>query len=204
MYNVGLTGGIGSGKSKVADFLAEWGATVIDTDAIAHALTAPKGIAIAAIEHTFGAEFITADHALDRARMRQHVFTDPAARQQLEALLHPLIHEETQRQAQQATGLYCVFVVPLLIESHERWRHRLDRICVVDCEPETQIARVQARSGLTTEAIERIMRVQVSRTARLAAADDIIINDATTTLNDLAQRSRLCHERWCLAALRAP
>lgn len=200
MYKVGLTGGIGSGKTKVADLLATWGATVIDTDAIAHALTAPEGEAIAPIRAAFGPDFIAANGAMDRTAMRQHVFSNPQARHQLEAILHPLIGAETRRQAEAASGLYCVFVVPLLVEAGERWRHQVDRICVVDCDPATQIARVQARSGLTPDAIERIMQVQASRQARLVVADDIIVNDATTTLNELVQRSRQCHEQWCQAA----
>lgn len=201
MLKIGLTGGIGSGKTRVADFFALWGASVIDTDAIAHQLTAPGGAAIEPIRVQFGPEVIAPDGSLDRRSMRELVFADPPARQRLEAILHPMIGQVTREQAQQATGCYLVFVVPLLIESG-RWRDKVDRICVVDCDPSTQIARVQARSGLTQEAIERIMSVQVDREVRLAAADDIVLNDGDTTLDELEARSRALHDAWCKLAAR--
>lgn len=196
MLKIGLTGGIGSGKSKVADFFAEWGAAVIDTDVIAHELTASGGAAIETIRRTFGDALITADGALDRAAMRDLVFRDPTARQTLESILHPLIQLLARERAGAAQGCYLVFVVPLLVESG-RWRDRVDRVCVVDCDPETQIARVQARSGLTPKTIERIMSAQASRAQRLDAADDVILNDATTTLDMLRQRALDLHNRWC-------
>lgn len=196
MLKIGLTGGIGSGKSKVADFFEEWGASVIDTDILAHEVTAPGGAAIETIRREFGAALIAADGSLDRAAMRELVFHDATARQRLESIVHPLIHLLARERAQTAQGCYLVFVVPLLVESG-RWRDRVDRICVVDCDPETQIARVQARSGLTPETIERIMSAQASRAQRLDAADDVIVNDADTTLDQLRQRALELHTRWC-------
>lgn len=201
LYKIGLTGGIGSGKSRVADLLEDWGATVIDTDAIAHELTAAGGAAMPAIEQAFGPTVIAQDGSLDRAAMRQHAFTDPKARKQLEGILHPMIAEVTKRRASEASGYYLVFVVPLLIESG-RWKARVDRVCVVDADPATQIARVQARSGLTVEGIERIMAVQASRQERLAQADDVICNDGNTTLAELEQRTRQLHQKWCQEALK--
>src|SRR5690606_26826673 len=155
MLKIGLTGGIGSGKSRVADYFQSWGASVVDTDAIAHSLTAPGGRAIEAIRGEFGDATIAPDGSMNRQAMRDLVFQDAGARLRLEAILHPMIGEVTREQAEQARGCYLVFVVPLLIESG-RWRDKVDRICVVDCDPATQIARVRARSGLTQEAIERI------------------------------------------------
>lgn len=201
MLKIGLTGGIGSGKSRVADYFQSWGASVVDTDAIAHSLTAPGGRAIEAIRGEFGDATIAPDGSMNRQAMRDLVFQDAGARLRLEAILHPMIGEVTREQAEQARGCYLVFVVPLLIESG-RWRDKVDRICVVDCDPATQIARVRARSGLTQEAIERIMSVQVSREARLAAADDIVLNDGATTLHELEARSRALHDGWCKLAAR--
>lgn len=196
MFKLGLTGGIGSGKTHVANLLASWGATVIDTDSIAHQLTGPGGAAIDAIRAAFGAELIDAGGALDRGKMRELVFADASRRIELEAILHPRIAGEVFRQAQEATGIYAVFVVPLLIESG-RWRDRIDRLCVVDCEEETQVARVQARSGIPIETIRRIMAAQVPRAERLAAADDIIANMANTSLGDLEKQVLVLHKAWC-------
>ena len=196
MFKLGLTGGIGSGKTYVANLLAGWGASVIDTDQIAHALTAPEGLAIAPIRETFGADLIGSDGALDRARMRELVFATPAKRTALEGILHPLIAQEVFVQAQAATGLYAVFVVPLLVESG-RWRDRIDRLCVVDCEEATQIERVQARSGIPIDTIRRILAAQATRAQRLAVADDIIVNSANTTLEELEKQVLVLHEGWC-------
>lgn len=196
MVKIGLTGGIGSGKSRVAEFFAQWGAAVVDTDVIAHTLTAPGGAAIEPLRQAFGPEVITAEGALDRAAMRQLAFSDATRRQRLESVMHPLISAATQQQAASATGSYLVFVVPLLVESG-RWRSRVDRICVVDCDRETQIARVQSRSGLTAEVIGRIMSAQATREARLAAADDVINNGANVTVSQLKQRARELHTMWC-------
>ncbi len=196
MFKLGLTGGIGSGKTYVANLLAGWGASVIDTDQIAHALTAPEGLAIAPIRETFGADLIGPDGALDRARMRELVFATPAKRTALEGILHPLIAQEVFVQAQAATGLYAVFVVPLLVESG-RWRDRIDRLCVVDCEETTQIERVRARSGIPIDTIRRILAAQATRAQRLAVADDIIVNSANTTLEELEKQVLVLHEGWC-------
>ncbi|WP_397473917.1 dephospho-CoA kinase [Pusillimonas sp.] len=201
MLKIGLTGGIGSGKSKVADFFASWGASIVDTDVIAHDLTASGGAAIDPIRGEFGPAVIAPDGSLDRQAMRELVFRDSGARLRLEAIVHPMIGQVTREQALRAKGCYLVFVVPLLVESG-RWRDKVDRICVVDCDPATQIARVQSRSGLTQEAIERIMAVQAGRETRLAAADDIVLNDGNTTLDELEARSRALHDAWCELASR--
>lgn len=178
MLRLGLTGGIGSGKSTVAEFFALRGAVVIDADAISRATTAAGGLAIAPIAKAFGTAFITDDGALDRARMRQASFSDPAARATLESIVHPLVAQETARREQNAVdaGAPCVvFDVPLLVESR-RWRQRVDLVLVVDCLAEVQISRVMARSGLARDEIERIIAAQVSRHQRLRAADIVIFN----------------------------
>ena len=178
---IGLTGGIGSGKSVVAQRLAELGATVIDSDQIAHNITAPHGAAIAAIQAHFGPELLTDDGSLDRPQMRRLAFNDPNALQLLEAITHPLIHAETQRQASQARengALYLVFMVPLLVESGY-WPQVIDHLVVVDCPEELQIARVMQRNHLDRSQIEQIMSKQASREDRLAAADTILLNDGS-------------------------
>jgi dephospho-CoA kinase len=181
MFVVGLTGGIGSGKSAAADEFAALGAAVVDTDAIAHELTRKGGAAIAAVERTFGKEFI-ADGAMDRKRMRDHVFANPAAKRTLEGLLHPMIRQESARRIAAAEerneGPYVVLVVPLLVESPD-YRKRVDRVLVVDVPEETQVQRVQARSGLAADEVRAIMRGQASRAERLAAADDVIDNSGS-------------------------
>jgi dephospho-CoA kinase len=149
---------------------------VIDTDQIAHQLTAAGGLAMPLIQQTFGDAFLTSDGALDRARMREHVFAHAAARQQLEKILHPLIAQETEAAAQRSNGDYLVFVVPLLVESG-RWVDRVDRVLVVDCPETMQIARVQARNQFSVAQVEAIMATQVQRSERLAVADDVIVND---------------------------
>lgn len=175
-FSIGLTGGIGSGKTTVANLFGERGAALIDTDAIAHQLTTPGGVAINAIRTAFGDRFISADGAMDRARMRAHVFADAAARKRLEAILHPLIRSETSRAAQAARGDYLIFVVPLLVES-QQWHTRTSRILVVDCSEDVQIARVMQRNGMTRPQVEAIMAAQATRAERLAAADDVIENN---------------------------
>jgi dephospho-CoA kinase len=175
-FSVGLTGGIGCGKSTVADLFAALGASVVDTDLIAHALTVAHGAAMPAIVAAFGADYATADGALDRARMRALAFSDPDARQRLEHILHPLIREATAAAAAAATGPYVLYVVPLLIEAGD-WRARVSRILAVDCPENVQISRVMARNGLQEAQVKAIMAAQVPRQARLAAADDVILND---------------------------
>lgn len=180
-FSVGLTGGIGSGKSTVADLFASHGAAIVDTDLIAHQLTAPDGLAIPPIRTAFGDAFIDADGALDRVKMRAAVFDDPAQKKQLEGILHPLIRLETERVAREVPGTYVIFVVPLLVESGT-WVQRVSRVLVVDCPEETQRQRVMQRSGLSEEQVRAIMANQVPRTARLAAAHDVILNDGNPSL----------------------
>jgi dephospho-CoA kinase len=174
-FVVGLTGGIGSGKSAAAEEFARLGATVVDTDAIARELTASNGAALSEIRRLFGAEFVSASGAMDREKMRSRVFADPAAKQVLERLLHPMIREESARRIAAARGAYVIHVVPLLIESPD-YRRRVDRVLVIDCPEETQLARVRQRSRLADDEIRAIMHTQVSRAERLAAADDVIDN----------------------------
>ena len=177
---IGLTGGIGSGKSTVARLLVACGAVLVDADAIARQVTAAGGAAVKEIASQFGDQVITAEGAMDRDRMRQLAFNDPAARQRLEDIIHPLVRQETMRQSEQAAtggGAACiVFDIPLLVESG-RWRQQVDHVLVVDCSEATQIARVMARNGWTREAVEKIMAGQASREQRLAAADSCIYND---------------------------
>ena len=179
IWRIGLTGGIGCGKSTVADMLAARGAAVIDADAISRSLTAPGGRAMAAIAQTFGPQMVDAQGAMDRQAMRNMVFQNPQAKQQLEAIIHPLVSQITAEQVQaavQSGHRVLVFDVPLLVESGERWRKQVDRVIVVDCDAETQRQRVMARSGLAAEEIDRIMALQASRSQRLACADTVILN----------------------------
>jgi dephospho-CoA kinase len=175
-FSVGLTGGIGSGKTTVADMFAAHGASVIDTDQIAHSLTAPHGAAMPALLAEFGPGFATPDGALDRARMRNLVFSDRGARTRLEAILHPKIRDATAAAAAIATGPYTIFVVPLLVESGT-WRERVSRLLVVDCPEPRQLERVMSRNGLQEAQVRAIMAAQATREQRLAAADDVILND---------------------------
>ncbi|MEO6626577.1 MAG: dephospho-CoA kinase [Burkholderiaceae bacterium] len=178
MLRLGLTGGIGSGKSTVAAMLQARGAVIIDADAISRATTAVGGTAIEAIRRSFGAEFIDPHGALDRDRMRQATFADLQVRARLEAIIHPLVGEESARResAALAYGTACVvFDIPLLVESG-KWRRKVDAVLVVDCAAEVQIARVMARSGLARSGVEQIISVQVSRAHRLAAADVVVYN----------------------------
>lgn len=174
-FVVGLTGGIGSGKSSVGRLFERRGIVVIDADAISRALTAPGGAAIELIAREFGAEFITAGGALDRDRMRALAFADPQAKRRLEAILHPMIRAESDRQARAALGPYLIHMIPLLVESGQA-RKRFDRIVVVDLPEAEQLRRVMARDGLAREQVLAIMRAQASRDERLAAADDVIDN----------------------------
>ena len=174
-FIVGLTGGIGSGKSAAATLFEEFGAAVVDTDAIAHELTAPGGTAIAPIWAAFGDEVVAPNGALDRAAMRRKVFTDAQAKGRLEAILHPMIRAEADRRSAAARAPYVVLVVPLLVESGG-YRSRVQRIAVVDCPEAVQVARVMSRSGLSAGEARAIMAAQVGREARLAVADDVIDN----------------------------
>ena len=190
---VGLTGGIGSGKSAAADEFALLGATVVDTDAISHELTGPRGAAMDEIKRQFGSTFIDADGAMNRKRMRDLVFSDPQERQRLEALLHPMIRAESARRIAAARGPYVVHVVPLLIESPEH-RARVGRVLVVDCPEALQISRVRQRSELPEAEIRRIISSQVQRDRRLAAADDVIDNSGPVSA--LQQQVRKLHEGY--------
>lgn len=192
-FSVGLTGGIGCGKSTVADLFAGLGATIVDTDAIAHSLTAPHGAAMPAILAEFGPDFATPEGALDRARMRSLVFADAGARGRLEAILHPRIRDATAAAAAIATGPYVIFAVPLLIESGS-WSERVSRVLAVDCSEDTQVARVMQRSGLSAGQVRAIMATQVTRAQRLAAADDVIDND--DGLEALLPQVTRLHERY--------
>jgi len=186
---IGLTGGIGSGKSTVAGLLAARGACVIDADAISRQTTAAGGTAIAPIAQAFGAQVIDASGALDRAAMRELIYHDPQARTRLEAIIHPLVRTAMAQQTAAARQTGCrwlVLDIPLLVEGLGRWRSQLDRIVVVDCPPETQIARVMARNQLSRDEVARIIAVQATRAQRLAVADDVIRNGPETTLEDLA------------------
>ena len=175
-FSIGLTGGIGSGKTTVANMFAERGATIVDTDLIAHSLTAPGGPAMPAIIAEFGPEFADATGALDRARMRQLVFADAGAKARLEAILHPRIRDGALAAGAAATGSYVIYAVPLLVESGT-WRSRVARVLVIDCREEVQISRVMARNNLPESQVLAIMAAQASRAQRLAAADDIIENN---------------------------
>ena len=180
-YVVGLSGGIGSGKSAAAHLFAELGARVVDTDAIAHELTAPGGAAIEPIRSAFGKDMIAPDGSLDRAAMRRLVFEEAAAKAQLEAILHPMIRIEADARCMQSTAPYVVLVVPLLVET-AYYRGRLERVLVVDCDEETQVSRTVARSGIPAEQVRAIMAAQASRAQRLDVADDVVDNNG-----DLAQ-----------------
>lgn len=178
-FTLGLTGGIGSGKSTVAQLLANLGAEVIDADAISRATTAAGGAALPLVQAQFGAAFVGADGALNRDHMRQHIFANPDAKTRLESIIHPLVGQQIAEQARRftAAGKACiVFDIPLLVESG-RWRPQFRRVLVVDCNPATQISRVMARSGLAQTEVQRIMDAQASRSKRLAAADAVLCNE---------------------------
>lgn len=191
---VGLTGGIGSGKSTVAAMLVDCGAVLVDTDAIAHALTGPGGAAMAEIERAFGAEVVAGDGALDRDRMRALAFGDATARSRLEAILHPMIGAEALRQAQAAGVRPVVYDVPLLAAS-SAWRARVARILVVDCSEATQVERVMQRSGWTAAQVRRVIAQQTPRPARRAIADAVIHNEALT-IDALAAEVRALWSTW--------
>ncbi len=195
MLRLGLTGGIGSGKTRVADMLAAWGAGVVDADQVAHQLTGPGGAALPALVEAFGPQCLDERGALDRAAMRQRVFKDPAARRQLEAILHPRIRADIDRRLATLQAPYAVVVVPLLVESGD-WAQRVDAVVVVDCEPETQVARVMARNGLSREQVQAILAAQASREQRLAAARVVIDNGAGMDLGGLERQLRPLHEAW--------
>jgi dephospho-CoA kinase len=191
---IGLTGGIGSGKSTVAAAFEACGAVLFDADAVSRELTAAGGAAVRPIAEAFGSALVTADGALDRAAMRQRVFNDPAQRRTLEAILHPLIAQQREAVVAGAAGRSVVFDIPLLAES-PAWRHRVDRIVVVDCLESTQVSRVMARSGLSEEEVRRIMASQATRAQRRAVADAVIFNEGLN-LDQLRGEVRQLWARW--------
>ncbi|MHB8936902.1 MAG: dephospho-CoA kinase [Thiobacillus sp.] len=201
MFAVGLTGGIGSGKSTVADCFAALGVPVIDTDVIARELTAPGGAAQEAIRAAFGATVMQADGTLDRAVLRRRVFADSAARHQLEAILHPRIRQGVALKLATLTAPYALIVIPLLVETGD-YRDVLNRVLVVDCPEAVQIARVMARSGLAHGEIKAILAAQAGRAERLAVADDIIVN--TVSLEALRAEVAALHQRYLALAAAAP
>jgi dephospho-CoA kinase len=194
---VGLTGGIGSGKSTMAAMFAEFGASVIDADVIAHMLTQPDGAAMQFIIGVFGRSYADSHGGLDRGAMRTLVFSDPQAKRQLEGILHPMILDCANEQLARVDGAYNVLVVPLLIES-SAYRKRVDRIVVVDCDEKTQTTRTMARSGMGEDAVRAIINSQASREDRLAAAHDVIDNDGD--LARLKTRVELLHRRYLVLA----
>ena len=194
-FRLGLTGGIGSGKSTVGQMLAAQGATLLDADLMARAVTGPGGAAMAAIAQAFGAELVDANGALDRDRMRALVFAQPAARQQLEAIVHPLVAQLTQAQAQSAVQSgqrLLVFDIPLLVETGQRLPE-MHAVLVVDCQEQTQIDRVMARNALPLATIENILAAQATRRARRAAADAVLYNDGLSLQDLQAQVAALAH-----------
>ena len=195
----GLTGGIGSGKSTVAALLVDCGAALVDTDAISRALTAPGGAALPALQAAFGVTIVGADGAMDRERMRALAFGDGAAKARLEAILHPLIGAEAAQQAAAAGERPLVFDVPLLTES-SHWRHRVDRVLVVDCAEATQVERVRQRSGWSEDAVWRVIALQAPRAARRAIADSVIVNQGLS----LAQLATEVQALWALWVASAP
>jgi dephospho-CoA kinase len=192
--DIGLTGGIGSGKSTVALMLEALGAALVDTDAIARRLTAPGGTALAALQAEFGGEVLGADGGLDRVAMRERAFADPSARRRLEAVLHPMIGDEARRQAAAARAAVRLFDVPLLAESSP-WRARVDRVLVIDCRAETQIDRVAARPGWTREHAAAVVAAQSDRASRRAIADAVIVNDGIG-LDELQAHTEALWRLW--------
>ncbi|HZD19304.1 MAG TPA: dephospho-CoA kinase [Burkholderiales bacterium] len=197
---VGLTGGIGSGKSAAAREFEALGAAVVDTDAIAHELTAPGGAALEHIKALFGEAFIAPSGAMDREAMRSRVFNDPPAKRALEALLHPMIRTQAERRIAAARAPYVIYVVPLLLESGD-YRSRVDRVLVVDAPEALQLERVRSRSGLPEREVRGIMAQQASRAARLAAADDLIDNSGA--LDALRAQVAALHARYLTMAAQA-
>jgi dephospho-CoA kinase len=194
--HIGLTGGIGSGKSTVATMLVACGALLVDTDAIAHALTAPGGAALPALAQAFGPDIIAAGGSMDRDRMRTLAFGDASSRRRLEAILHPMIGDEAQRQAGLAEGRPVIFDVPLLAASSV-WRQRVERVLVVDCEADTQVQRVMQRSGWSAEQVQRVIAQQTPRDVRRAIADAVIFNDGLSLVALQAQVQALW-SHWLL------
>ena len=199
-FCIGLTGGVGSGKTSAARIFQELGAAVVDTDEIAHDLTRPGGAAVAAIRSEFGADYVAADGGLDRAKMRRLVFADAVARKKLEAILHPLIRKDSQARIAAAQQPYVLVVVPLLLETGA-YRELIGRVLVIDCDEERQIARAMKRSALSSDEVRAIMAAQLPRAKRLAAADDVLHNDAD--LEALRRQAEALHEKYVALARKA-
>ncbi|MGZ5256788.1 MAG: dephospho-CoA kinase [Burkholderiales bacterium] len=199
-FCVGLTGGIGCGKSKATDIFAELGAGVVDTDVISRELTGPGGGAMQAVAKEFGQGYVLSDGSLDRPRMRALVFNDAAAKQKLETILHPLIRAASRERITSAPEAYVIVVVPLLLETGA-YRDLVDRVLVIDCDEAQQVARTMARSGLTEDEVRRIMRAQVPRAARLKGADDVLHNDAD--IHALRTQVEALHAQYLAAARNA-
>ena len=200
-YCVGLTGGIGCGKSKATDMFAELGAGVVDTDVISRELTAAGGQAMDAIAQEFGTEYVLADGSLDRARMRMLVFADPQAKRRLEAILHPLIRSTARDSITAAAEPYVLLVVPLLLETGA-YRDLIRRVLVVDCDEQQQIERTMARSGLTEDEVRGIMKAQLARNQRLTQADDVLRNDGD--ISSLRQQVQTLHAHYLDSARSTP
>jgi dephospho-CoA kinase len=198
-YRVGLTGGVGSGKSTVAAMFKHLGAGIVDADAIVHELIAPGGAAIPLLSKTFGAAALAADGGLDRPAMRKRVFANPAKRRRLEQILHPMVRSEAERRAASLAPdvPYIALVIPLLVESGD-WRSRVHRVLVVDCAEATQLQRVAARPGLDRTTATAILAAQSDRRQRLDAADDVLFNEAP--LQEIAARVAQLHEMYVKSA----
>jgi len=192
-FIVGLTGGIGSGKSTVSDLFVAAGAALVDTDAIAHELTGPGGAAMPLLLAAFGPSVADASGALDRNAMRQLIFSDTTARKQLEDILHPLIRQISAERCAAANAPYVILAVPLLVESNS-YRERCQRIVVVDCPESLQVHRVMSRNGLSEAEVTAIMAAQATRVERLRVADDVVHNDAD--LINLQQQVSRLHAKY--------
>jgi dephospho-CoA kinase len=196
VLRVGLTGGIGSGKSTASHIFESLGVPVIDTDLIAREVVAPGTPGLSAVLRDFGTDVVNAQGLLNRNYLREKVFVDPMARERLEEILHPLIRSEMRRRVSMAKGSYCILAIPLLIE--KGWQTEVDRILVIDTEREVQIARAQQRDGLSQEQVERILATQSSREERLADADDVITNNGD--INTLREQVTMAHGRYLALA----
>lgn len=192
-FCIGLTGGIGSGKSSAAEIFRKLGAGIVDTDAIAHELTRPGGASLSTISGQFGAEYIAADGGLDRSRMRRLVFSDLASKKRLEAILHPLIRAESEVQIAAAHEPYVMIAVPLLLETGA-YRELIDRVLVVDCAEEQQVTRTMQRSAITADEVRAIMAAQLPRSERLTRADDVLHND--TDMTALQRQAEALHSKY--------
>jgi dephospho-CoA kinase len=199
-FSVGLTGGVGSGKSTIGTMLSDRGAALVDADLIAHQLTSAGGAAVEALRDAFGAEAIASDGSLDRAYMRARVFSDAALRAQLESLLHPMIRAAMRERAAKlaAEGApYVVFVVPLLVETGN-WGSYVDRVLLIDCSEATQLTRLRARAGIDEMTARKIIAVQATRQERLAVADDVLLNEAP--LDQIGHKVERLHRTYLRSA----